>query len=473
MLVIAGLVGTVWGAVVFLRGGLLAGCLTVLLAGCCFGHAFYNVPTGSIPLTADRLLFLLLFVQLVVWKRFGWTNSTRLLNSDIVLCLFLLALMVSTFTHDWRFANSMPLARFVFFFGMPFGLYVVARQVVQTERGTHAMHIALALFGAYLAMTAIAETRQWTALVFPPYIMSPKIPEFLGRGRGPFLNPVACGFFQCACLSAALVWWPKLSARMRFVVAMLTGLVMIGVYYTLTRSAWMGGALSVLVVAACLLPRRWKVPLVGGTVAMALLMVAIQWSSLVAFKRDKGLSAEETLLSAKLRPVLAAIAWQMFLDRPLLGCGFGQYLNNNVDYINDRTIDLPLAAGRPYVQHNTWLSLLTETGLVGMGLFTVLTILWTRHAWQLWSQADAPDWARRQALWMLAVLATILPSAVFQDTSIIPMVDMLLFFGAGLTESLAAQFVPVRGAAIVTSPAVRALQTSQSASLPTSGIAST
>ena len=47
----------VWGAVVFLRGGLLAGCLTVLLAATVFGYYFFNVPTGVMPLTIDRVLW--------------------------------------------------------------------------------------------------------------------------------------------------------------------------------------------------------------------------------------------------------------------------------------------------------------------------------------------------------------------------------------------------------------------------------
>ena len=96
----------------------------------------------------------------------------------------------------------------------------------------------------------------------------------------------------------------------------------------------------------------------------------------MTFKRDQALTAQETAESAKLRPILAAVAWHMFCDRPLWGCGFGQYPERSIEYLSDRSIDLPLEKARPFVQHNVLLALLTETGLAGMGLFVVLLGTW-------------------------------------------------------------------------------------------------
>ena len=61
--VIAGVVVVAWAAVVLLRGGLPGGCLAVLLAATCFGIDFYKVELGPLPLTADRLLLVLLVAQ--------------------------------------------------------------------------------------------------------------------------------------------------------------------------------------------------------------------------------------------------------------------------------------------------------------------------------------------------------------------------------------------------------------------------
>jgi O-antigen ligase len=116
--------------------------------------------------------------------------------------------------------------------------------------------------------------------------------------------------------------------------------------------------------------------------------VVVGWDSLMTFKRDKDLDAELTAESAKLRPVLATVAWHMFQDRPLLGFGFGQYKEVMPDYLADRTTDLPLEKARPFVQHNVFLALLTDLGLVGLGLFVAVLAGWTWYGWQLWYAND-------------------------------------------------------------------------------------
>jgi O-antigen ligase len=182
--------------------------------------------------------------------------------------------------------------------------------------------------------------------------------------------------------------------------------------------------------------RRW---LLTATLLASVLLVATQWANLVEFKRDKNLSARETASSAKLRPILAAIAWEMFCDRPLVGCGLGHYKDQHIYYLSDRSIDIPLEQGREYVQHNVWLSLLTETGLIGVTLFTLLMLAWLQSAWRLWQAAGAPLWMRQQGLLFLVVAANYVMNAMFHDMAIIPMVHMILFFLAGVTVNLQMQ----------------------------------
>ncbi|HEX4129100.1 MAG TPA: O-antigen ligase family protein [Pirellulales bacterium] len=435
LILVGALVAVAWGALLLWRGGPLAGCAMVLAAGTCFGHAFYHLATGAIPLTADRALWALVMAQFVVWYRFGWVNHRSWRTADVVTGLFFAWLLVSCLTHDWRDSGYQALARLVFFYVMPLGLYVVASRSLQPRQGTAVAQVCLALFGMYLAFTAIAETRQWTALVLPEYIASPEFEEFLGRGRGPFLNPVANGFAMNICLCAILLLWPS-SHLGRLVAMAIVGLLAIGIYYTLTRSVWMGTALSLTIVGAEIIPRRWRLPLIGGVVALGAVLVVVQWNNLVAFKRDKGLSSEETEASVKLRPVLARIAWNMFVDRPLVGCGFGQYARENVDYLNDRTTDLPLAVGRPFVQHNVWLNVLVETGLVGLTLFCAMLWLWGRDAWRVFRSPGVPLRVRRQALLFVAILGAYLPNGMFHDMALVPMVNMFFFFFAGWTEGL-------------------------------------
>ena len=125
---------------------------------------------------------------------------------------------------------------------------------------------------------------------------------------------------------------------------------------------------------------------------------------ILAFKRDDALSARETAESVKLRPILARIAWNMYCDRPMLGCGYGQYAREHVNYLADRSTDLPLERARGYIPHNVVFSLLTETGLVGLGLFAAMLFYWACDAWRLWSDVTGPLWARQQGLLLLVAL---------------------------------------------------------------------
>ncbi len=95
-----------------------------------------------------------------------------------------------------------------------------------------------------------------------------------------------------------------------------------------------------------------------------------------------------------------------------------------------------------------WLSLLTETGLIGVTLFTLLLIVWLQSAWRLWRSDNAPLWMRQQGLFFLVAAANYLVNAMFHDMSVIPMVNMFLFFLAGVTVNVQAEAEETHAAAV-------------------------
>jgi O-antigen ligase len=129
----------------------------------------------------------------------------------------------------------------------------------------------------------------------------------------------------------------------------------------------------------------------------------------------------------------------MFRDRPLVGHGFGHYNEAKLDYLHDHSIQMPLEMARPYDQHNVFLNLLVETGLLGMGAFAAVLILWIRDAWRLACSPTAPLWVRQQGLLFLALGANYLSNGMFQDVAVMSSVHMLLFFVAGVTAALRPQ----------------------------------
>ena len=429
-------VALIWGGVVLYRGGLLGGCLLVMLAAVCFSHPFFTLPAGPVALTADRVLWAVLVVQYLVWRRLGLAQPKPWAKAEIALLAFFGVLVASTFLHDWQARRSQPLVQLVLLYAMPLGMYWIARDTRLSQRGILALFGLAGLLAIYLAVTAWAETRELWWLVYPKYIASSEHQEYLGRGRGPFLNPAACGLYQGVGMAALLMGWPRANRFGRGLLLAGCALVCVGIYSTLTRCAWLGAGLGLVVLLGLTLPGRWRVPLVAAVTISAVLAAATQWERLMSFKRDRSLDAQQAAESARLRPILATVAWHMFLDRPLAGCGFGQYLQESRPYFSDRSTDLPLEKARPFVQHNVLLALLVETGLLGAGLFLSMLLLWARDAWRLCRAAPAPLWARQQALLLLVTMAGYLANGMFQDVAMIPTVNMLLFFMAGLTASL-------------------------------------
>lgn len=440
LIAIGAVVGVVWGAAIMLRGGLMAGCLVVMLAGSCFGAAFFSVPMSPLPLTIDRVLFGLLLVQYACYRRLGLADPKPLRFADYALAAFLLMLLISTLTHNWQVRNNAPLALVTFFYLMPAAMYWIGRQMQLTVRALLAVSAFLALLGVYLGATAIAEAQQINSVVFPGYIVSPNIIEFLGRARGPFLNPAANGVFLATCLGALLMWWPRVG---RLGQLMLLGgalIILGGAYSTLTRSVWMGAGLALMVLAALTLPRAWRGAVLATVLIGGAAIAATNLESILLLKRDKNLSAEASADSAALRPILATVAWHMWQDQPLIGHGYGQYIEARRPYLADRgSSELPLEKVRPYIQHNVLLAMLVDTGVLGAGLLLLVFGCWTRDAWKLWTSRAAPLAVRQHGLIVLMLIASYSVNGMFHDLSIMSMIHMLLFFMAGISSGLLAE----------------------------------
>jgi O-antigen ligase len=392
-----------------------------------------------VPLTADRVLLVLLAGQYVLWRRFGWADPKPLGKQEFVLLALVAVMVFSTFRADWQANNAQPVAWLIICYLMPAAVYWIARQAKYSERAMLALFGCLALFGIYLAVTALAEYFEAWRLVFPRYIATTATDagaEFVGRARGPMLQPIANGVMLAICFAGALMWWPRLNRAGQLALLAVSLLLLAGMYCTLTRSVWMGGILVLAMAVGLALPWSWRLPLLTVGVLAGVLLAATQWENLLTFKRDKALSAQQTAESAKLRPIMAAVAWRMFLDRPLLGCGYAQYDQEHRNYLSDRSMNMPLERARGYHPHNVALSLLTETGLVGLGLFAAMALFWTRDAWRLWCDPIVPLWARQQGLLMLIALGVYFTNGMFHDVSVVPMANMTLFFLAGVTAGV-------------------------------------
>jgi O-antigen ligase len=130
------------------------------------------------------------------------------------------------------------------------------------------------------------------------------------------------------------------------------------------------------------------------------------------------LGSDERYSSIEIRMELNRENWEKFLSSPLIGIGYmNSYLTNLYGLVN----------------HNDWLLLLADTGIVGFGLFAAILGWISLQAWRL----RGHDW------WVihgnLGAMAGIITSLFFIDayTTVFLWVILAMILVSGETEQLA------------------------------------
>ena len=410
--------------------------LMVVFTGAVLGHEFFNLPAGPIPITLDRVLLLAtggLFVFLCLGNR----ERVAPFNSLDVSIIFLMGVIgISTVTHDWQYLKKMPASRLLFFNLLPVMLYFLVRTSRLRVNDLKVIALFLSLFGLYLALTAFAEVKGVTAAVFPRYIMNSETLEFLGRGRGPFLNPVSNGIFMIACLCCTLMWWPKSQGGRKVLVVGAALVTCLGCYLTLTRSVWLSLIVALGIFVWLPSDRRAKGAMVVLATLMAIALLPVLSGKVFSFKRDKEVTVNQMAKSAQMRPMFFYVATKMFEDRPVFGVGYGQYPQAKTPYLMDSNSGRPLMSTKELSQHNVFLAYLTETGLVGLSALTMMLLMMIFTSWKVWVNKSINLQARQFGLLGVVMLGCYCVNGMFHDVSIVPMNHMLLFFLFGLVNNI-------------------------------------
>lgn len=424
-----------WMIPIFHGGRLLRMATVVLLTGTVFGPSFFAI-NGPIQFSFDRMLWAAMLALAVIHWRLGNIKISKLTRVDWMVVGMVGLFLVSGLIQGGGPYAKQSFSRWLFYILMPAGIYLIARLVEIRERDIRWIAKAIVALAVYLSVTAIFEIKGMHSLVFPSYISDPEIWEFYGRGRGPLLNPIGNGFVIVFGTMFCVLRFLHADRRMKVVYAVLTMLLSIGVYATMTRSVWMGLMLSIGVIGLMYSP-RWlrvlglaSVVLLGGALSMGLK------DQLLALKRDKEVSASDAAKSVTLRPLLAIVAWEMFKDKPIAGHGFGRYFENNKPYHDTREYGLPLNQVKSYIQHNTFLAVLVDTGLIGIILFVSFFFSLFAIMWDLARQRKSSAEAREIGLLGMGVLTTYVVNAMFHDMLVIPMIHMFVLFIAGISVTI-------------------------------------
>ncbi|MBB3205361.1 hypothetical protein FHS27_001161 [Rhodopirellula rubra] len=418
----------------------LSAVIGILVLGTVFGPSFFSIQ-GPISLSLDRIAWagVMLILALRMIRRSE--PIPQLHRLDFVVIGLVIWALLSCLRFGMFNADQPPIARWLFYLAIPAATYLVARTGFgkdgsELTSSIDALVTMLVVLGTYLSLTSVCEMLDLRALVFPRFINDRDVWEFYGRGRGPLLNPAGNGIVMTLGLCACVIRFFSSGRIGKAIYGLLAVVALAGCYATLTRSVWCGAAMSLAILGMLYVPVKVRVVAFVATIVFAGAMTLGLKEQLLAFKRDKALSANEAAKSVELRPLLATVAWEMFLDRPLGGHGFGQYLTAAEPYHSIRSHGIPLENVRPYVQHNVFLSLLVDLGLIGLSLHVLFVFSVLCIAWRLSRMHPDGSPHRQIGMLMIGALSGYFCNGMFHDVSVIEMVHTYTFTLAGLTVTV-------------------------------------
>ena len=299
-------------------------------------------------------------------------------------------------------------------------------------------------FGIYLTFTAICEHFGLWSLVWPRFITEPNVGLNFGRARGPFGEAFAMAltlsflFFVCLFLAR------HTNGPVRLLFRLSTIPILLGVYFTYTRTGYVCLLVSGIIWIWLVSGRLRRSAALAFITAILITAVVANWAIISSENRTAGGLAE-------LRPILGRVAvsklaLELTAERPIFGVGFGHYRQA----IWEREKDLAsseIIYAHGLSQSVAILSVLCETGLLGLALYLALFIallvpsLRLYHRLPLDSGVVCRDFI--VLFWILYIQTALM--SITADPSYYPYTTGLLMFFAALTVGLDFHFPAMSG----------------------------
>lgn len=390
---------------------------------------FFAVTIPRLGLVVLVVLFGMMLLLGRIKLRFaGWIGATMI----ALAAYFTVSAAITGFdTHSPITVHYRLIGGYLF----PFTVFALVLMSIRNEASLKKIAWFFCIIGVYLAFTGWMEHFQVWSLVWPRFIADPTVGIHYGRVRGPFVMSAAMGLSLVYCFFNNLVLARQTGAVTRWLIYFVNLLTLPAIFWTHTRSVW----LSFLLCAAAwvLYSRRRTTRALGVTVlaAMSIVVGILNIENFLTDAREKGgITDVEPIL---VRLGLAKITWHMFEDRPIFGVGFGHFRDYAPDYANDPSSPF-YAFASTAMEHNNQLSILAETGVVGLVIYVVLLIMLIRLSFKLYHKlpVTAVGFINRDLIvlyWVLVI--AYLTDGTFRETSDNPFANSLFF---GLSAAIVA-----------------------------------
>ena len=443
---LVGLTGLSWSIALALAIGTLAPAMLVWLAAAVYGPNTLTWEWAGFTVSIDRLVMGWFVLFLGARFLLGRNRPAVLARDGAVLAAVAFAALglIQVTAIPWSPTapeDMPPMFRLAYLVLCPLLLYAaIVSDTLKDPGRPHIERLLLVLwaFGVYLGWTAIAEQFGYGRLVLPKHILRPR-ELYLGRPVGPFLSTPLLGTTLSVSLAAAVLVARLRQGPVRVLVTATLPLIVAGIALTETRSVWLGSVGVVALLVSFLSGRHLRYGLLVLAVVAAAAGVVFLGAEFVNPSRREGTQLVEFSFLQRLALLDGALT--LFLQRPVVGWGFGQFERVVRVHVGGGVLGFwATGAAEGLSSHNVLLRLLAETGLVGTGLWLTCWFVWLRAATRCLQAHTAEH--RALGLLFLAAAVAYWSEAMFHDPSFLPAGNLMVGLLAGLVRQAADVIAP-------------------------------
>lgn len=402
-----------------------------------WGPYFFSVHIpGLFDFNIDRgFLALLIGILLLGWYR-DKVNFGAGCRLEVLMLLFLGVCLGSMFLHGFKAAvprYPSPINIFINGYFFPFFALLFAGNHLTNKRDLSLVFHVIFYFSVYLVIIAHLEFFNLRQFVFPRYINDPEILLHLDRARGPFLNAAfnglainlgfICGLHLLAFKQGFQRLWYILLLAMFFPAA----------FFTQTRSVYLTFALTLACFVCFYRTSFPKLKVLAIPVVLLFLLVLVRLDTLASRERREGGIYQVEEVETRFGLIRRSVV--MFFDNPVFGVGLGQFVPTVVQQYRGK---VPLPANlEEQTQHNHFLGLMVELGMVGASLYLMMVAGFFRGLVKLAEKLPERGFISVNLLVVVAIaLAVCLGCNLFVEPSYCLYANVSFFLFGGIANGL-------------------------------------
>jgi O-antigen ligase len=422
--------------------------LAVWVIACAVFHTvFFTIKAPGLPdISLERMIFVAVILFIVVGWFQGKVRFDRNISIEILMGLFVILCGISMIRFGFVAVTpefQSPWFTFITGYFFPFIVFVFAKNFIFREKDLSLILHALFYFGVYLSVMAFFEYMELRQFVFPRYINDPEVGIHITRARGPFLNAAYNGVGILVGFVSGLHLLEKKKGFSKFFHQAALLLFFPAVFFTLTRSVYLGLIISLFLFLGWYKTSFSKWRLISLPLAIVLIVAIVNSPRLLSTERREGGVAQ--VQEVDIRIALMKKSFYMFTERPLAGVGLGQFVPTSL-----RSYKGPIYIIEEYAvgtfQHNHLLGVATEMGLIGIAVYLSLVFVILRRLAQLAGRLPATGiMGNNLRVTILAIWCVYLNNNLFVEPANNLFVNAVPFLFAGLADGMYTRSLQAEG----------------------------